>query len=214
MRAHLEWAEETLAELNKIAGKRSRHAEPAGRRDVHANEILAPATPDVRQRPPQLASWKHLAGFLLIGAGIVALGVLAQHSPAGGGVGGTPGQLGRHSQAIPIYLVAIAMDWALLYYCWAGVHHRGGELATLAGGPWTSWKSVAVDAGIALAFWVLWEGAEYGIYWLLGPSRAKSVDSLLPRSLLEILLWIQLRLPLARARKWHFGVICSGSFMR
>ncbi len=154
---------------------------------MQANEVVAAANPNVRQRPPQIASWKHLAGFLLIGAGIVALGVLAQHSPAGGA---TTGQLGRHSQAIPIYLIAMMMDWALFYYCWAGVHHRGGNLPTLSGGRWTSWKSVAVDAGIALAFWVLWEGAEYGVYWLLGPSNAKSVDSLLPQSLLEILLWI------------------------
>lgn len=157
---------------------------------MQANETFAAANSNVRQRPPQIASWKHLAGFLLIGAGIVALGILAQHAPAAGGVGATTGQLGRHSQAIPIYLIAIMMDWALLYYCWAGVHRHGGKLATLSGGRWTSWKSVAVDAGIALAFWVLWEGAEYGVYWLLGPSSAKSVDSLLPQSLLEILLWI------------------------
>jgi hypothetical protein len=44
--------------------------------------------------------------------------------------------------------------------------------------------------GIAFAFWVLWEGAEYGVYWLLGPSSAKTVDSLLPKSLVEILIWI------------------------
>jgi membrane protease YdiL (CAAX protease family) len=89
-----------------------------------------------------------------------------------------------------MYLVAILMDWALLYYCWAGVHRRGGNLRTLSGGRWTSWKSVAVDVGISLPFWVLWEGAAYGVHWLLGPSSAKSVDSLLPQSLLEILFWI------------------------
>jgi len=44
--------------------------------------------------------------------------------------------------------------------------------------------------GIAGAFWVLWEGAEYGVYWLLGPSSAKTVDSLLPKSFVEILIWI------------------------
>jgi len=39
-------------------------------------------------------------------------------------------------------------------------------------------------------FWVLWEGAAYGVHWLLGPSSARSVDTLLPQSLLEILIWI------------------------
>jgi uncharacterized protein len=163
---------------------------PARRKQMQANEVHAPANPEVRQRPPQIASWGHLAGFLLIGAGMVALGLLAQRRPTGGGAGASTGQLGSHSQAIHIYLVAILMDWALLYYCWAGVHRRGGNLKTLSGDRWTSLKSVAVDVGIALPFWVLWEGAAYGVHWLLGPSSAKSVDSLLPQSLLEILIWI------------------------
>lgn len=100
------------------------------------------------------------------------------------------GQLGSHSQAIPIYLVAIAMDWALLYYCWAGVHHSGGTVSTLSGGRWTSWKSVAVDIAIVIPYWVLWESVAYGVARLLGPSTAKTVDSLLPQSVLEIFVWI------------------------
>jgi CAAX protease family protein len=157
---------------------------------MQANEILAATNPEVRPSPAQIASWRHLVGFLLIGAGVVALGLLAQHAPTGSGAGASTGQLGHHSQAIHIYLVAILMDWCLLYYCWAGVHRRGGNLSTLSGGRWTSWKSVAVDVGIGLPFWVLWEGTAYGVHWLLGPSSAKSVDSLLPQSLLEILIWI------------------------
>jgi membrane protease YdiL (CAAX protease family) len=117
------------------------------------------------------------------------MGFLAQHAPAGGG-GAAAGQLGSHSQAIPVYLVAIAMDWALLYYCWAGVHRAGGNVSTLSGQRWTSWSSVAVDIGIAVPFWTLWEGTAYGVSRLLGPSTAKSVDSLLPQSLLEVLIWI------------------------
>jgi membrane protease YdiL (CAAX protease family) len=157
---------------------------------MQANEALAATNPEARQKPPQIASWRHLAGFLLIVAGLVALGLLAQHTPTEGGAGVPTGQLARHSQAIRLYLVIILMDWALLYYCWAGVHRRGGNLRTLLGGRWTSWKGVAIDIGIALPFWVLWEGAAYGVHWLLGPSSAKAVDSLLPQSLLEILIWI------------------------
>ena len=157
---------------------------------MQANEALAATNPEVHQRPPQIASWKHLVGFLLIGTSVAALGLFAQHAPTGGGAGASTGQLGRHSQAIHIYLVAILMDWGLLYYCWAGVHRRGGNLKTLSGGRWTSWRSIAIDVGIALPFWGLWEGAAYGVHWLLGPSSAKAVDSLLPQSLLEILIWI------------------------
>jgi membrane protease YdiL (CAAX protease family) len=156
---------------------------------MQTNEMVAAGSSDGRERPKQIASWGWLAGFLLIGAGVVALGFLAQHAPTGGG-GAATGQLASHSKAIPIYLGAIFMDWALLYYCWAGVHRRGGNLETLSGGRWTSWKSVAVDLSIALPFWVLWEAAAFGVHWLLGPGSAKSVASLLPQSLLEILIWI------------------------
>jgi hypothetical protein len=61
-------------------------------------EVLAATDPDAPQRPPQIASWKHLMGFLLIGTGLVALGLLAQHAPTDGA---STGQLGHHSQAIP-----------------------------------------------------------------------------------------------------------------
>ena len=129
----------------------------------------------------------HLIGLLLIGAGVVALGFYAQH----GSTGSAPsGQLAGHAVAIQVYLFAISLDWALFYYCWAGVHRRGGSLWSLAGGRWNSWRDVAVDLGIALPFWLVWEGAAYGVHRLLGPSEAKSVDSLLPQSLLEVLVWI------------------------
>ncbi|MGA7108481.1 MAG: CPBP family intramembrane glutamic endopeptidase, partial [Terracidiphilus sp.] len=76
------------------------------------------------------------------------------------------------------------------------VHQYGGGLATLSCGRWTSWRSVAVDMGIALPFWLLWEGVAKGAHWLLegatGQGRPKTVDSLLPRSLTEILVWIAL----------------------
>lgn len=158
-----------------------------------ANNTIRAKVPESRQRPGQIASWGSLAGFFLIGAGIVALGILAQHAPAGGG-GAAPGQLASHGKAIPIYLTAMFMDWALLYYCWGGVHHRGGNLRTLSGGRWSSWRDVLADIAIALPFWVLWTGAAYGVHWLLalrpGAGGAKTVDSLLPQSLLEIVIWI------------------------
>jgi uncharacterized protein len=159
------------------------------------NEVPSAENTGASRGQRQIASWWHLIGFLLILAGVAALGFLAQHAPAGG-AGVPAGQLGKHSQAIPIYLVAIFMDWALLYYCWVGVHRRGGNVSTLSGGRWTSWKSVAVDLSIALPFWVLWEAAALGVHRLLdlhavfGSSSAKTVDSLLPQSLIEVLIWI------------------------
>jgi membrane protease YdiL (CAAX protease family) len=156
---------------------------------MQASEVVDMPTPETHEKPQRVASWGHFAGFLAIMGGMVAMGFYAQHA-AGSASAGGGGQLAAHSSAIPIYLVAGVMDWALLYYCWVGVHHRDGTLETLSGGRWTTWKSVAVDLAIALPFWGLWEGAAFVVHWLLGPSDAKTVASLLPQSLLEILVWI------------------------
>jgi len=150
----------------------------------------------LRLRPQRIASWPHLAGFLMIGAGVVSFGILAQHN-SGGGTPAGAGQLARHTLALPIYLSAIAMDWALLYYCWVGVHRSGGSLKQLSGEISWSWKSLAADLGIVVPFWLVWEGSAWAVHriltlghGLLGSSAAKTVDSLLPHTLTEVLLWV------------------------
>src|SRR5262245_13033138 len=93
-------------------------------------------------KPRQIASWGHLAGYLAITAGIALWGFQTQKA----GLGSAPsGQIVEHSQAIRTYFFSILADWALLYYCWVGVHRYGGNLKTLTGGRWTSWKQVLVD---------------------------------------------------------------------
>ncbi len=52
---------------------------------MRANEIHASSNVEGPQKPQPIASWGRLWGFILIGAGVVALGFLAQHSPTGSG---------------------------------------------------------------------------------------------------------------------------------
>ncbi|MGD0481341.1 MAG: CPBP family intramembrane glutamic endopeptidase [Terracidiphilus sp.] len=143
-------------------------------------------------KPEPIASRMHLAGFLAIMVALLVLGFYAQYAGGGSGAGSNqaPGQLAGHGHAIQIYLTALGMDWALLYFCWAGVHRHGGNLWDLAGGRWKSWRDVLSDLAVVVPFWAVWEGAAYGVHLLLGSGSAKSVDSLLPKSLLEVLVWI------------------------
>jgi membrane protease YdiL (CAAX protease family) len=160
---------------------------------MQADESLNAAAP-IRERPAPIASWIHFAGFLAIMAAICALGFYAQHAGSGNGAGNAGGgQLASHGYAIQIYLTALFMDWALLYFCWVGVHRRGGNLWALSGGRWKSGRDVLTDLAVVLPFWIVWEGAAYGVHWLLGllgSGSAKSVDSLLPKSLVEVFVWI------------------------
>ncbi len=154
---------------------------------------VAPSVPTAQPSPhaaspgAPIASVAHFIGFLLIGAGIAALGFMAQHARSAGGA--ASGQLASHSQALQVYFVAIFMDWALLYYCWAGVHRRGGTIGTLSGERWSSATDLLTDLAIALPFWLLWEGTALCVHRLLGPNTAKAVDSLLPHTLVEVLVW-------------------------
>ncbi len=145
-------------------------------------------------RPAPIASKLHLIGLFLILFGTAGAGFLAQHRaverPA------SAQQLADHSEAVRIYLVALFMDWALFGYCYAGVSRRGGTLTSLSTGRWRSAKSVLIDVGIGIPFWALWEGVAYGVHYLLNalnPSNtAASVNSLLPKSPVEIILWVLL----------------------
>ena len=155
---------------------------------MQVSEDFARVDVEVTRRPGQIASWKHLGGFFLITAGITVAGFYSQ----GGGTGNAAParQLADHSLAIKFYLSAIFLDCAFLRYCWAGVQRYGGNLETLSGGRWKSWKDIASDVAIAVPFGVVWEATAYGVHSLMGASNAKSVDGLLPRNLVEILLWI------------------------
>jgi membrane protease YdiL (CAAX protease family) len=123
---------------------------------------------------------------LAIGAVLVYLGFQAQST---GAVTTPDHELASHAIAIPAYLSAIVLDWALFGYCWAGVRRRGGIWA-LAGGRWTSWRSLGTDVAVMVPFWLIWEGTASGVAWFLGPNSARALDSLLPQSALEILVWI------------------------
>jgi membrane protease YdiL (CAAX protease family) len=139
------------------------------------------------EQPKQIASWWHLAGYLAILAALVAWGFHVQQA---GQAGAAAGQLADHSAAIRNYIIDILGDCGLLYFCWAGVHWRGGTMETLSGGRWATWTGLARDIGLAIPFWLLWEATAYGVHQLLGPDHARSAAALLPQSPLEIILWI------------------------
>jgi hypothetical protein len=55
------------------------------------------------------------------------------------------------------YLLSILFACGMAFWCWVGVHWKGGTLRDLTGGRWTSWQSAAIDFAIAVPFWVVWE---------------------------------------------------------
>jgi membrane protease YdiL (CAAX protease family) len=99
--------------------------------------------------------------------------------------------LQQHPNVVPLYLYVIALEAGLFIYVWRGGLRRAGiKPSELIGGRWTSAKDVLVDAALALSLWGSWTLIEMAWVRWLGPGHAKSIQSLLPRRPLEILLWI------------------------
>ena len=161
---------------------------------MQVNEQPSAASPEATKGRSRSRRGAWLAGFLLIGAGVVALGFLAAACAARrrqrSRVRPACQPQSSHSHLSERHLHGLGP--ALLLLGRRASFRR--QLKTLSGGRWTSWKDVLTDLAIALPFWVLWEGAAYGSWRLLAAigdaGSAKSVASLLPQSLLEILIWI------------------------
>ena len=129
---------------------------------MQAGESLNAVAP-TRERLAPIASWIHFAGFLAIMAAICALGFYAQLAASGSSAAGA-GQLASHGYAIQIYLTALFMDWALLYFCWvrssAAVSKRPVRVGRVG-------RDVLTDLAVALPFWIVCE-RQRRIHWLFG----------------------------------------------
>ena len=102
-----------------------------------------------------------------------------------------PGMLQQHPHLTPLYLFLIAMEWGLFVYVWkGGLSRTGARLSKLIGGRWTSARHVLVDTAMALGIWGIWKLFEITQVCWLGFGHAASIQTLLPRTALEVLHWI------------------------
>ena len=152
---------------------------------------------EVHPLQPKLASWLHLTILLLLLCALTAMGILSQHQAAtANSAHASTNQLAEHSKAIPFYISALIVDWALFFYCYVGVRWNGGTLATLTGGRWKAPRELLADLLIAAIFWMLFEGVAYGTHFIFDhffpEAKAAGIEALLPRSLIEVILWIVL----------------------
>ena len=150
--------------------------------------IKGPSAEAPRGEHRLLARPRHTV--ILIGVVLLAalVGAWLQLRP-GPGAGITQ----EHRGAIGIYLTAMALDWVLFFYMWVFVRKGGTRLRDLVGGRWNA-KAIALDIAIAVPFWIAWNWTARTMHGLLGPSAARTVDILLPRTALEMAVWIAVSL--------------------
>lgn len=141
--------------------------------------------PDVAAAGPLLAPKWHTAGLIGILLLAVVFGVWFQRRAEPESVSAP-----EHRGVIGLYLAALLFDWALFYYVWAFASRSGATFQRIVGGRWAGPKDVARDVAIAIPFWVVWQVVAVLMHRLLGPDTAKSIGALLPRSPLEVAVWI------------------------
>lgn len=127
-----------------------------------------------------IAPWWH-TGIVLIVLAAVTLVAMRTHGTS------TAGQE-RHG-GILLYVSVIFSEWALFYLAYAGTRKRIA-LRELIGVRWTGRSAFVRGVVITIVFWFIWEGSGRAMHRLLGPSDIRNVASMLPRTALEIFVWI------------------------
>jgi uncharacterized protein len=111
----------------------------------------------------------------------------AQHAQnAGSSAAATRGAILRG------YLLSILYEWGMAAWAWGGVQFKGGNLRTLSGGRWTSWRRLAQDVAIAIPFWGVWELTARVVHHAVERVQTPTTAYHPPAGFAEVFLWILL----------------------
>ena len=124
--------------------------------------------------------------FIAIFLGLSVVGGFFQHA-----VKQHPQATVPSSSPVPGYISVVVFEWLLVLYVRMGVHKRGMRLRDLVGGRWTTPKAVMQDIALGAGLWAVWMGL-MNAHVLGGGNNA--AQGLLPRGILESLVWIPVAL--------------------
>jgi membrane protease YdiL (CAAX protease family) len=146
---------------------------------MSAGPVSSHADPETSGVRPMAAVW-HTVGLLAI-LGLITYGGIRSHGTSTQGA--PPGNL------IRLYVGVMAGEWALAFYVWTGIRRRGVSLVGLIGSRWRGWSSLLGGTLLSVGFWLVWEGSARLMHFLLGSSDTANVSAMLPRTVIEVLLW-------------------------
>jgi membrane protease YdiL (CAAX protease family) len=132
--------------------------------------------------PKAIAPVWHTALFLLAVSGIGAWGAYRHGLPAFG------------SSRATGYLFTIAWEWLLFVLAAWGIRMGGSSIQSVIGGSWSTAKQFRRDLGIGVLFLVGSNIVLAGLQAILRPGPNANIGRLLPRSAIEMTLWIFLSL--------------------
>jgi uncharacterized protein len=150
---------------------------------MRANDTIPDGTDPCRQL---IASPWHTLSILII------FGYFSFRDARHANIADSVHTVASHGAILRGYLLSIAYEWGMAYWAWVGVHLKGGDLADLTGGRWKNWRSVAVDASIALPFWGVWELTAWLGHLVVDRIHTSTTPYQPPSGFQEVALWILL----------------------
>jgi len=140
--------------------------------------------------PRPVAPPRHTVLLLVLILGLAVWGASIQQRAAS-----HSRSLPRPHAVAPLYVSLMVMEWSLVLYVWKGGLRRAGvSIRALVGGRWSRPRDVAVDVLLAFGAWGVWTAISLAWARWMVADRAAGVGALLPRSPLEIVLWVALSL--------------------
>ena len=136
-------------------------------------------------RPLIAPAW-HTIVFIAIFVGLSVIGGFFQHA-----VKQQPQAAVPSGSAVPGYISVVVFEWLLVLYVRMGVHKRGMRLRDLVGGRWATPRELMKDIALGAGLWAVWIGL-MNAHVLGGGTNA--AQGLLPRGILESLMWIPVAL--------------------
>jgi membrane protease YdiL (CAAX protease family) len=137
-------------------------------------------------------------GLLAILAAVFAISYFLQSGSAAVSNVGVQNTQSAPRRIIPGLIESLVFDWGILYYVWAGVRHKGGNLLELSGRRWSGIRDILRDLAIAAPFWVIWEATAFAVFNLLArlfaTISAAHDDTFPVRGGFEISVWIAVSL--------------------
>jgi len=154
---------------------------------VAPSTTAADSNLDSRSSPrPLIAPMWHTIVFIAIFVGLSVMGGFFQH-----GVKQQQQTTMPRGSAVPGYISVVVMEWLLVLYVRMGVHKRGMRLRDLVDGRWATSRDVIKDITLGAGLWAVWL-ALMNAHLLGGGTNA--AQGLLPRGILERLVWVPVAL--------------------
>lgn len=90
------------------------------------------------------------------------------------------------------YLSTLVEEWVLVLLVWLALKRRGLSFAVLVGGRWNSLKDFFRDLGLGIGLIVVTVPTVTGLIYLLGAQNNKTVATITPRTLIELIVFLAL----------------------